>query len=96
MNIKNIGKNIGKTIAGMSMLVLTVSACATPTASPVAPTSTGHPVTTLSKSEQYQIAVQQSARLNGVEVRWVNPPDESDLAHYNLAESSSETKAASN
>jgi len=94
MNIKNIGKNFGKNIAALSLLVLTVSACATPTANPVAPTSTGHPVTTLSKSEQYQLAVQQSARLNGVEVRWVNPPDEGDLAHYELVESPSEPKAS--
>ena len=101
MNIKFLGKQL----AGLSLLVLTVSACATSTggatgssmgSSAAATANAGQPVNTLSKSEQYQLAVQESARLNGVDVRWVNPPDEGDLAHYDLAESPSETKAASN
>jgi ABC-type glycerol-3-phosphate transport system substrate-binding protein len=73
-----------KQIAGLSVLVLAVSACSTTTAPP----SDSNTITTLNKTERYQVAVQSQARFNGVEVVWVNPPDEGDLAKYELPESS--------
>jgi hypothetical protein len=82
------------------LLVLTVSACATSTGgspgSTAAPASTDYSITTLSKSDLYQIAVQEQARFKGVDVHWVNPPDEGDLARYDLAEGPAKTTATSN
>ncbi len=81
-----------KTITGLLLVLLTVSACTTTAAPPSGNTA----VTTLSKADRYQIAVQNQARFKGVDVHWVNPPDEGDLAKYDLSANSPEVTSRSN
>ncbi len=66
-----------KLIAGLSLLLLTLSACA---AAP-APQSNNE-VTTMSNAERYRAAVNSQAKAKNIDVHWVNPPDEDDLDEY--------------
>jgi ABC-type glycerol-3-phosphate transport system substrate-binding protein len=70
-----------KLIAGLSTVLIGISACST-TPAPSAETS----VTTLSNTERYQATVNAQAAVNGVEVHWVNPPDENDLKKYSKSD----------
>ena len=67
-----------KLIGCLSILLCTLSACATS----ATPDPTASSVTTMSKAQRYQAAVQTQAKLKGVDVHWVNLPDEGDLARY--------------
>jgi starvation-inducible outer membrane lipoprotein len=67
-----------KQIALMSSLVLTLSACA---ATP-APEASTTDVNTMTNVERYKAVVNANAHLKGVDVHWVNPPDDDDLDEY--------------
>lgn len=76
MDTKLIAK--AKLISALSVVLLTVSACA----STPSPDPTASPVTTMSKAQRYQAAVQTQAKFKGVDVHWVNLPNEGDLAKF--------------
>ncbi|MDZ4731900.1 MAG: hypothetical protein SH820_18380 [Xanthomonadales bacterium] len=76
MNTKLIVK--AKLITALSVVLLAVSACATTPR----PEPTGSEVITMNKAQRYQAAVQTQAKFKGVDVHWVNLPDEGDLARY--------------
>jgi hypothetical protein len=67
-----------KQIAIMSSLVLTLSACAT-TSTPEAGTTD---VDTMTNVQRYKATVNAHAHRKGVDVHWVNPPDDDDLDEY--------------
>ncbi len=67
-----------KLITVFCIALLTVTGCA---ATP-SPEPTASSVTTMSKAQRYQASVQAQANFRGVEVHWVNLPDENDLAKY--------------
>jgi starvation-inducible outer membrane lipoprotein len=67
-----------KLIGCLSLLLFALSACA---AAP-SPETNSSPLTTMSKAQRYQAAVQTQAKFKGVDVHWVNLPDEGDLARY--------------
>lgn len=81
-----------KRIAGLSLLLLTVSACSTT----AAPPSGNQVASTLSDPDRYQLMVEDQARLNGVEVHWVHVPDENDLVKYGLSGNDSDPSQRSN
>ncbi len=66
-----------KLIAGLSTLLIGVTACTT-TPAPSGATD----VTTLTNVQRYQASVNSQAAAKNVDVHWVNPPDEEDLKKY--------------
>jgi hypothetical protein len=72
-----------KLFTGLSVVLLTASACAaTPSPEPGASS-----VSTLTKTQRYVSSVSNQARQHNVAVYWVNPPDEGDLVKFKDPES---------
>lgn len=67
-----------KQIVFMSSLVLTLSACA---ATPAPEAGTAN-VDTMTNVQRYKATVNAHAHRKGVDVHWVNPPDDDDLDEY--------------
>ena len=80
-----------RTITGLAAVSLMVAGCAA-SSQPVA----SQDISTFSKTERYQAAVNASARQNNVDVHWVNLPDEGDLAHYEESDLGEEGSNGSN
>ena len=72
MNVKLIGL--------MLILLLATTGCAS-TAQPLS-TEAGAGKHNLSNVERYHATVNANAWHQGIDVRWVNPPDEDDLDEY--------------
>ena len=81
MNVRMITSRLS------TLLILTafVAGCASTTDTQVSTAKTE-----LSNVERYQAVVNANARQKGVDVRWVNVPDEDDLDEYTQSDSSDE------
>ena len=68
------------TLAIVTAAAISLSACATSTPNSYSAVNESE----LSNVERYQMAVESNARRRGLDVRWVNRPDEDDLDEYEM------------